>query len=526
MPDLKLPQLMSPVSRAEMAAGDGARNIAFMHRHCRITKDSIGGKRGQRLAMRAWQQYQIQRIFARDVESLDRKHRVGMMGIPRKNGKSAIVSGLGLAEADQGPEGGEVYCCAGSKEQARVVFASAKAMTQMDPELAGRVKPYRDRLWWPETDTQLIVVSSDSKLKEGFDPTFVIFDEVHVQPNDELWDVMEQAMGAREDPMMLGITTAGDPVDSHGNDSLCYRLYGHGKKVAKGEIDDPTFFFSWWEPEAGDRADWTDEEVWYQTNPGLGDIVSLADFRAKMKRGPETVVRTKRLNQWVPGKLAAFPAGVWDDIESEGPKVTPGAPMMSFNAGSKEIEVPISWLNDALLFLDGSWSGDATGVVACRRDGFMFPIVHHEKTELDGADWRVPVTSVEHDLRRAMSAGARGTLYDPNRWQRTGVTLTEEGYQMHEWPTNSLARICPAWKDFYAAVIDKDGISHNGSPAMTRHMGNIVLKIDGNGARPVKQHKSSTRHIDLSIAAIGAWANRKLDFDEGTGRSGLWSVAG
>lgn len=513
------------MSVEEMAAGDGAAHIAFMHRHCRITKDSVGGKRGERIVLRPWQQAQIYRAFARDPATLDRKHRVGLLGVPRKNGKSAVVAGIGLAEADAGPAGGEVYCCAGDKNQARIVFATCKAMVQMDPELSERVKAYRDRLWWPETDTQLIVVSADADLKEGLNPTFVIFDEVHVQPDDELWDVMEQAMGAREEPMMLGITTAGDPIDRHGNDSLCFRLYQHGVKVATGEIDDPGFFFSWWEPAAGDRADWTDPATWAEANPGLGDIVSLADFEAKMKRGPEAVVRTKRLNQWVPGKLAAFPAGAWDAIAATAPRPPVAAGVVRTNAGSTPIDVPAAWLTDAVLFLDGSWSGDCTGVVGVRPDGFLFVAVHHERTELDGPDWRVPVTSVEADLRRLMDAGARGLLLDPHRWQRSAAVLEEEGYQVAEWPTNSLARICPAWKDFYAAVIDRDEVSHDGHPAMARHVGNIVLRIDLHGARPVKQHKTSTRHIDLAICAIGAWANRDVEFgDDKPKRAGLWSA--
>jgi hypothetical protein len=190
------------------------------------------------------------------------------------------------------------------------------------------------------------------------------------------------------------------------------------------------------------------------------------------------------------------------------------------------IDVPADWLVDALLMLDGSWSGDSTGIVAATRDGFLFPVVHHERDETDGPDWRVPVTAVEDDLRRAMDLGARGTLLDPHRWQRTAVVLTEEGYQVHEWPTNSLARIIPAWKDFYAAVMDADQISHNGDTALARHIENIVLKIDAHGARPVKEHRHSTRHIDLGICAIGAWANRHLEFDDTPKRARLWSAVG
>lgn len=519
------PRWASPITIEEMQAGDGAAHIGFFHRHCRITKDSVGGKRGDRLRMRAWQQAELYRMFARDSETADRRHRVGLLGIPRKNGKSALAAGLGLAEADSGPAGGEVYCCAGDREQARIVFKTCKEMALADPVLSERIKPYRDRLVWPETGTELIVVSSDSKLKEGLNPTFIIFDEVHVQPDDELWDVMEQAMGAREEPMMLGITTAGDPMDRHGNDSLCYRLYQHGVKVAKGEIDDPSFYFAWWQPKAGDRADWTDPAVWYEANPGLGDIVSLADFEAKMKRGPESTVRTKRLNQWVPGKLAAFPAGAWDKVAATTEELPPTeGDVVEFATGAGTHAVPAAWLEDSVLFLDGSWSGDCTAVVGCRRDGFLFVVLHHEKTELDGPDWRVPVMEIERDIQRALDAGARGLLLDPHRWQRTAAELEEKGYPVAEWPTNSLARIIPAWNDFYAAAVDANGLTHDGNLALDRHIGNIVLKQDARGARPVKMHRTSTRHIDLAICAIGAWANRELEFTGAPKKVELWAA--
>ena len=91
------------------------------------------------------------------------------------------------------------------------------------------------------------VLSAEAYTKEGLNPNIVLFDEVHAQPNRELWDVMALASGARRDPLLLGITTAGVRTDSSGQDTLCYSLYQYGRRVATGEIDDPPFFLAWWE---------------------------------------------------------------------------------------------------------------------------------------------------------------------------------------------------------------------------------------------------------------------------------------
>ncbi len=514
------PRWSSPVTKEEMATGDGAAAIDFIQHHCRVDKDSIGGRAGELLRLRDWQQLQLYRLFARRPDGR-RKHREGLLGLPRKNGKSGLGAAVALYEADQGPDGGEVYCCAGDREQARIVYGTARRMVETDPDLSGRVKAYKNEMVWTATGTRFRVLSAEAYTKEGLNPTFVLFDEVHVQPDDELWDVMALAMGAREEPMMLGITTAGAITDRLGNDSLCYRRYQHGRRVATGEIVDPSFYFGWWEPnelDDGQPVDHTNPTVWIEANPGYGDLVSAEDFEATVVKTHESEFRTKRCNMWVSGKETAIPSGRWEACQEDRPAE---GQLIDFSSG---LQVPTDWLDDSILFLDGSWSGDSTAIVGCTRDAYLFVVTHHERSDTDGPDWRVPVTSVEDDIRQAIDNGARGLALDPHRWQRSAAVLEEDGYPVVEWPTNALARIVPAWKDFYAAVLDQE-LGHDGDLAMSRHIGNMVLKIDAHGARPVK-HRPSQRHIDLGICAIGAHANRLLEFDDGTPkRAGLWSMA-
>jgi len=113
-----------------------------------------------------------------------------------------------------GDDGGEVYSCAADKDQARIVFSDAKRMIEAEPELAELCNVYRDAIEVPATGSVYRVLSSESYSKEGLSPTCVIFDELHASPNRELFDVMQLGMGARREPMLIAVTTAGVKADS------------------------------------------------------------------------------------------------------------------------------------------------------------------------------------------------------------------------------------------------------------------------------------------------------------------------
>jgi phage terminase large subunit-like protein len=108
--------------------------------------------------------------------------------------------------------------------------------------LSQECKVYRDAIEVPRHGAVYRVLSSDGKLQQGLNPSLVIFDELHVQPNDDLWDALTLGSGARLDPLAVAITTAGFDLDS-----LAGRLYNYGKSVAANEIQDDSFGFYWWE---------------------------------------------------------------------------------------------------------------------------------------------------------------------------------------------------------------------------------------------------------------------------------------
>jgi len=474
------PRWLTRTTPSERARGDGAYACDWIELLCKVPKDSIAGKVGDPIRLRPWQRLLYESVLARRKDGR-RRFRVGLIGVPRKNTKSTMGSTLALEQLISGPQGGEVYSCAGDKEQARIVFGTAKRMVELEPELSALVRPYRDVLEVPSTGSIYRCLSAEAYTKEGLNPTLVIFDELHVQPTDDLWNVMNLGSGAREDPLVLALTTAGVRSDQTGGDSICYRLYQHGQRVVAGDEADPSFFFAWWE--APDGADHRSEKTWRACNPGYDDLVAAEDFESAVARTAEVDFRIKRCNQWVAGVTAWLPAGAFEKRATARPSPPLG--------------------ERVVLGFDGSYDGDSTGIVGCTLDGHLFVVDAWERPE--GAHgWRVDIADVEQAVRDACAFwDVVEVACDPFRWSRTIQLLLEEGLPIIEWPTSSPARMVPACAKFYDAVMEKT-LTHDGDVRLMAHMRNCVVKRDRLGPRIVKDAKASPRKIDLAVCAVVA----------------------
>ena len=475
------PRYLTKVSSAELKRSRGDQVIDFAETLCKITKDSVAGHAGEPLIFRTWQKELTRHLFAVKADNTF-KHKVGLIGLPRKNGKSAWLSAVALESLVLGAQGGEIYSCAAEKEQAKIVFGTAKRMIEMQPELSELLEVYKDAIYNPKTGSVYRALSSEAFSKEGLSPTLVAFDELHAQPNRELFDVMSLAMGARREPMLIAITTAGVRVDTTGKDSICFSLYEYGKRIANGEVDDPTFFFAWWEANA--ETDYRDSNSWKEANPGFGDIVAADDFASAILRTPEAEFKTKRLNIWTSTSDAWLPHGSWDAIADE-----------------KEIEEG----SRVVLGFDGSFNGDCTAIVAISVDEnpHIEPVAVWEKPEEADASWQVPVLEVEEVIRNSCKKWQVVEIAcDPYRWARTFQVLEDEGLPVVTFPQTP-SRMTPATTRFFEAVVNKT-ITHNGDAQLARHIGNATLRVDQRGSRLAKEKRGSTRRIDLAVASVMA----------------------
>lgn len=266
----------------------------------------------QSFNLRPWQKRILMQLFKTRRDGL-RQYRTCLLMLPRKNGKSELAAALAVYFLlFDGEVGAEVYSAAADKDQASLVFNVAAQMIRNDEELLAQceILDSQKRIVHRRSGSFYRAISAEAYSKHGFNASVVIYDELHAAPNRELWDVLRTSQGARAQPLMLAISTAG--YDRH---SILWKLYEHAKRVEEDPSIDPTFLPILYEAPIG--ADWTDEQVWKQANPALGDFRSLDEMRvmaaqAKEMPADENVFRRLYLNQWTEQATRWVPMPLWD----------------------------------------------------------------------------------------------------------------------------------------------------------------------------------------------------------------------
>jgi phage terminase large subunit-like protein len=475
------PAYLSPISALQLKNSRGYDVIDFAETLCRITEDSIAGSVGEKLVLRPWQKELLINLYAENEDGL-LKHRRALIGIPRKAGKSALLATLVLEQLLLGVNGGQIYSCASDKEQAKIIFKTVKRMIELEPELSAVLQTFRDVIYNPGTGTVYRALSSEAFTKEGLNSTFVAFDEVHSQPNRELYDTMSLSMGARLEPMLVAITTAGVKYDSSGKESLCYQMFQRGVQLAKGEVEDPSFFFAWYQGD--EKLNYKDEENWKIANPSYGDILSAEDMKSAVLLTPEAEFKTKRLNLWTDTATTWIPTDAWDALTLKNREPVPG--------------------EELIIGFDGSFSNDATAIVGWflgSEKPHLDIIGIWEKPVDESDNWFVPIAEVESaiiETYRNPNYSTREIVFDPARWNRTFMVLDEEGLPVVMYP-NSAERLVPATQKFFEAVMN-GSFTHSGHEALNRHIGNAVTKTSSRGLMIAKS--TSKKKIDAAVAAI------------------------
>jgi len=413
-----------------------------------------------------WQKDLLGSLYERRDDGLLR-YRRSLVGLARKNGKSLVGSVIALYGLIEGEPGAEVYSAAGDRMQARIVFNEAKWQISQSPALSGICKVYRDVVEVPSTGAIYRVLSADAKLQQGLNASTVIFDEVHVQPNEDLWNALTLSSGARKDPNIVGITTAGfDP------DSLCGRLYNYGKRVISGDQVDERFGFFWWEAPEGCAV--SDRDGWAAANPNLAEgLLDIEDMEVSMNQTAEVAFRRYRLNQFVRTDGESWlPTGAWELCRSD-MELKPDLPTF--------VGVDMALKHDSIAV-----------VIAQPQDGRVVvraKIWHPDANAMD-------VSAVEQHIRDInQQFNVVENAYDPAFFQRSAEVLSEN-HVMVEFP-QSAARMIPACGNLYELIVNQV-IAHDGDPMFADQVLSAAQRSTESGWRLSKG--KSKRKIDAAIA--------------------------
>lgn len=290
-----------------------SRAVKFFNRQVRFVE---GARAGKPFTLEPWQEKIVRDIFGWMRPDGTRRYRTAYIEVPRKNGKSTLCAGLALylllCDKEARPQ---IYSAAGDRGQARIVFDAARAMVSANPRLEQEADLRQYKIHGNRNGGWYEALSAEAYTKHGLSAHGIVFDELHVQPNRDLWDVLTTSTGARAQPLTIAITTAG-----FDRSSICWELHQHAKAVAADPDADPTFYGVIYgvEPE----EDWTSPEVWAKANPNLGVSLKLeylqeACQRARDNPEAENTFRNLHLNQWTQQRVRWIAMNTWDACRQE-----------------------------------------------------------------------------------------------------------------------------------------------------------------------------------------------------------------
>ena len=475
----------------------------------RLLKHTESPFTGQRFVPEPWQDKYLDRLFNTRRADGRRQYQRSLLALPRKSGKTAMCAVIGAYEGFFGEAGGQILIAAGDRKQASLLFTACSRYIESCPGLLKRCKIYKNSIVIPHKKSTIQFLSSEHKGKHGFNPSVCIVDEFHVQTSRDLIDVLESGMGARAEPLVIYVTTAG--MDRVGP---CYEEWQRALKVEAGILDDPTFLPCIYA--AADDADPFDEATWKAASPNYGVTVRKEFMEREAALARESVsqeikFRTLYLNQWVSnGANRFFRTG---QFESCGEPLRPADNRPCFCA------VDLSSTQDTTAFV-AVWPGvDEHGEPDGTYDVFahlFLPEANADRNEAPYRQWAkdgfVTLTEgdiVDYDVVRdyilsfCEKNAVRSVAID--RWNATHINtqLINEGIDVKPFGQGYASMSSPLKLAQTLTLSQK--LRHGGNPALVYQMSNMQVRTDDAGnIKPTKQHSHSTARIDSAVALVMA----------------------
>lgn len=470
---------------------------------------------GKPLFLEPWQLFAYANVFGFLWKKTNkRKYWKVLILCARKNGKTALSAPLGnyMLSMDNEP-GAEVYSIASKKDQARIVFDSSREMAKRVPKFLIRTgtELFRHHIENNKTAGVYKPLASDSNSLDGLGPHCVIFDEVHAFKDRNIYGVMETAVGARTQPILWAISTAG--FDDTG---ICYELQMDLEKILKQEYDDEGFFGLIYTIDKED--DFRDKNCWIKANPNLGVslseeyIQSMVD-KAIRQPGNKNNVLTKHFNIWCTASENLFDMIAYDECADHslkvenfrGKKCYAGIDLSSkidltgfaYVFKDKDIYTAIT---DAFLPEGAIESSSNAAYPGWVNEGYL-NATKGEAINYDQLE--------EYFKSKVSDLDILDTAFDPWSMAQFAQNMQKAKIDMTEFNMR-VANVSEPLK-YLDALIRERKFRHNGCPVLRWCFSNVMAKEDHNGNIYFRKAHPKFK-IDLCVAvvmAVAMWINEE-----------------
>lgn len=481
------------------------RACRFIERNIRHWKAPHAGKP---FVLADWQRADIvEPLFGLKHPDGRRVFREAYIQIARKNGKSSLVAALLLVLLYTEGNGHEIYTAATKRDQAKIVFGDCVRFVRSSPVLRRRARVLKQRIEIPKTDSVLMPLSSDYQSMDGLNVSAASIDELHAHPSPDLHDVIVTATGARESPLILNITTAGE-----GDHGVCHDLYEYGEKVLDGVIEDDAFFC--YVAEADRGVPWDSPTGWAQANPNLGVSVRLEYLERELQKAKDLPAYRKTyerysLNRWVQAGVSKWlPIEKWKACQREFTRADLagrrcfGGLDLATTTDTNALALVFPWDDGTVRLLLHYWIPEEGLNERVRRDRVPYDVWADagflEVTPGSVADYELIAQRIAR-LREEFRIEA--IAYDD--WNACQLTqqLEGEGAVMVKFIQGLKSFHYPSTE--FERMILSQKVHHDGNPVTTWMASNVKVRSDPSGKiRPVKDHKSSRERIDGIVATI------------------------
>lgn len=499
------------------------RSVTFFEKYLFHIK---GKWAGAPFLLMDWQKKIIRELFGWKIQDGTRKYRVAYIEIPRKNGKSTLAAGIALyLEFADKEFGAEIYSAAADRDQAAIVFETAKSMVEISPSLSKRAKPYKRSIFYPDYMANYKVLSADAATKHGLNAHGVIFDELHAQKHRELWDVLTTSTGSREQPLVVAITTAG-----YDKNTICGEQHDYAEQVLKGVIEDPAYYAFIAAADTDD--DWKIEETWKKANPGYGITVTPGYLKREAKRAEhvpayQNTFRRLHLDQWTKQSERWLDLAFWDKCSKKvnikalkGKSCYCGLDL----ASSIDIAAFAKVFSDEKGFFDilmRFWVPEENIRERSLRDKVPYDVWVRDGYIKATPGNVIDYSAIETDIKRDNEFyDIREIAFD--RWGAVQMTqnLEAEGFTVVPFG-QGFKSMSPPTKELLKLVMSRK-VRHGGNPVLRWMADNMVVSTDpAENVKPDK--KKSTERIDGMVALIMG-LDRAIRQNEDETKVEVWAV--